>query len=39
MYGHDGQARNDLEMILRRWDLEPLILDQLASEGQTIIEN
>lgn len=24
--------------MLRRWDLEPLILDQLVSSGQTIIE-
>jgi predicted nucleotide-binding protein len=24
--------------MLRRWDLEPLILDQLPAEGQTIIE-
>jgi len=24
--------------MLRRWDLEPLILDQLISSGQTIIE-
>lgn len=38
VYGHDEQARNDLERILRRWKLEPLILDQLPSGGQTIIE-
>src|SRR5690349_7001482 len=37
VYGHDGQARTDLEAMLRRWGLEPLILDQLPSEGQTII--
>jgi predicted nucleotide-binding protein len=24
--------------MLRRWDLEPLILDQLPTEGQTVIE-
>jgi predicted nucleotide-binding protein len=24
--------------MLRRWDLDPLILDQLTSGGQTIIE-
>jgi predicted nucleotide-binding protein len=24
--------------MLRRWDLDPLILDQLLSEGQTVIE-
>lgn len=38
VYGHDETARNHLEAMLRRWDLEPLILDQLPSEGQTIIE-
>ena len=38
VYGHDTNARTQLEAILRRWDLEPLILDQLASSGQTIIE-
>lgn len=38
VYGHDTDARSQLEAMLRRWDLEPLILDQLPSEGQTIIE-
>jgi predicted nucleotide-binding protein len=38
VYGHDATARTGLEAMLRRWDLEPLILDQLPSEGQTIIE-
>lgn len=38
VYGHDERARNDLEAMLRRWRLEPLILDQLPSGGQTIIE-
>ncbi|HDR8932749.1 TPA: nucleotide-binding protein [Burkholderia vietnamiensis] len=38
VYGHDESARNQLEAMLRRWKLEPLILDQLPSEGQTIIE-
>lgn len=38
VYGHDSNARTQLEAMLRRWDLEPLILDQLPSEGQTIIE-
>jgi predicted nucleotide-binding protein len=37
-YGHDSVARTQLEAMLRRWGLEPLILDQLPSEGQTIIE-
>ena len=38
VYGHDQVARTQLEAMLRRWDLEPLILDQLASSGNTIIE-
>lgn len=38
VYGHDDIARTQLEAMLRRWDLEPIILDQLASSGKTIIE-
>jgi len=38
VYGHDNEARTQLEAMLRRWNLKPLILDQLPSEGQTIIE-
>lgn len=38
VYGHDVNARTQLEAMLRRWELEPLILDQLVSGGQTIIE-
>lgn len=38
VYGHDEDAKAQLEAMLRRWELEPLILDQLPSEGQTIIE-
>lgn len=38
VYGHDDIARTQLEALLRRWDLEPIILDQQASVGQTIIE-
>lgn len=38
VYGHDMYARTQLEAMLRRWDLEPLIIDQLASSGNTIIE-
>lgn len=38
VYGHDKAARNELEAMLLRWGLEPLILDRLPSEGQTIIE-
>lgn len=38
VYGHDEIARTQLEAMLRRWDLDPVILDQQASSGQTIIE-
>lgn len=38
VYGHDINARTQLEAMLRRWDIEPLIIDQLVSSGQTIIE-
>lgn len=38
VYGHDTTARTQLEAMLRRWDLEPIILDQIISSGQTIIE-
>jgi predicted nucleotide-binding protein len=38
VYGHDAEARRNLENMLRRWQVNPLILDQLPSEGQTIIE-
>ena len=38
VYGHDDIARTQLEALLRRWDLDPIILDQKASGGQTIIE-
>lgn len=38
VYGHDQQSRDQLEAMLRRWRVEPLILDQLPTEGQTVIE-
>ena len=38
VYGHDQTCRDQLEAMLRRWGLEPLILDQLPTEGQTVIE-
>ena len=38
VYGHDRAARHELEAILRKWKLEPLIIDQLESDGNTIIE-
>lgn len=36
--GHDPNARNQLEAMLRCWGLEPLVLGQLPTEGQTVIE-
>jgi predicted nucleotide-binding protein len=38
VYGHDAAARTQLEAMLRRWDIEPILLDQLTSEGDTLIE-
>jgi predicted nucleotide-binding protein len=38
VYGHDDAAKQGLENLLRKWGLEPLFLDQLPSEGQTVIE-
>ena len=38
VYGHDEDARNELELLLIRWGLEPIILDKMPSGGQTIIE-
>ena len=38
VYGHDNDSRNQLEATLRRWGLDPIILDQLPSEGATLIE-
>lgn len=38
VYGHDKAARTQLDSMLRRWGLEPVILDELPSKGQTIIE-
>ena len=38
VYGHDAMARTELEAMLRRWGLDPIILDQLPSEGATLIE-
>lgn len=38
VYGHDRTALDQLANMLRRWELEPLILDELPSGGSTIIE-
>lgn len=38
VYGHDATSLNELEAMLRRWGLDPIILGQLPSEGATLIE-
>jgi predicted nucleotide-binding protein len=38
VYGHDTEAREQLELLLRRLKLEPVILANTVAEGQTIIE-
>lgn len=38
VYGHDTNAREQLELLLRRMKLEPIVLQNLPSGGQTIIE-
>ena len=38
VYGHDRPTRDALEAMLLRWGLEPLILENLPSEGDTVIE-
>lgn len=38
VYGHDTEAREQLELLLRRMRLEPIVLQNLPSAGQTIIE-
>jgi len=38
VYGHDIEAREQLELLLRRMKLEPVILQNLPVAGDTIIE-
>jgi predicted nucleotide-binding protein len=38
VYGHDTSARDQLELLLRRLKLEPIILQNVAGGGDTIIE-
>jgi len=38
VYGHDTQTRDDLELLLRRMGLNPVILANLPAQGDTIIE-
>lgn len=39
VYGHDTTAREQLELLLRRLKLEPIVLGNLTGGGDTIIEN
>ncbi len=38
VYGHDTQTRDELELLLRRMGLHPVIFANLPAEGDTIIE-
>ncbi len=38
VYGHDVTSRDQLELLLRRMGLEPIILQNLPAAGDTIIE-
>lgn len=38
VYGHDTEALEQLELLLRRMKFEPVILANMVAEGQTIIE-
>ncbi|MCL1995567.1 MAG: nucleotide-binding protein [Defluviitaleaceae bacterium] len=38
VYGHDTTSRDQLELFLKKTEFTPIILDQLASGGKTIIE-
>lgn len=38
VYGHDTAARNELELLLLRLKIQPIILSNLAPDGKTIIE-
>lgn len=38
VYGHDLESRDQLELLLRRLRLEPIILQNIPGKGDTIIE-
>lgn len=38
VYGHDVAARESLELLLHRMDFEPIVLQNLPAQGDTIIE-
>lgn len=38
VYGHDIQAKTELKLLLKQLNLNPLLIDDLPSQGRTIIE-
>ena len=38
VYGHDKKAQDELELILHRLKLEPIVLEKIPSNGDTLIE-
>ena len=38
VYGHDSEARDELELILRRLQVSPIILQNIPGVGDTLIE-
>ena len=38
VYGHNEVAKDDIERMLRKWGLNPIMLDQIPAEGLTLIE-
>lgn len=38
VYGHNEDAKNEIERMLRRWGLSPIMLDQIPAAGLTLIE-
>lgn len=38
VYGHNEEVKQETELMLRKWGLEPILLDQIPLEGLTLIE-
>ncbi len=38
VYGHNEVVKNEVERMLRKWRLNPIMLDQIPAEGLTLIE-
>ena len=38
VYGHDTAAREGLELVLHKMGLEPIVLENLPADGDTVIE-